>query len=371
MRILFITPWYPDDARPNHGIFIRELAVALVEEGNQVVVISTKVDYGSFNFFSQSVDITVSEGVEEHRLVMQRSIPIVNQGLYLRSSLRYARKIAESFRPDVVHGMIGYPGAVLAVSVARAIGCRSVVTEHTRITNNFRSWPQKFFTVNALKQANRVTTVSRFMADEIQGLIGRPITIVPNFIDPKRYKVKSTEKGKHGVNIGFLGGLDTDVKGLDVLLKALANCDFDYVLHIGGEGKLRLNYEQLASDLGVKGCCRFYGLVRHAEVPEFLASLDFFVCSSRFESFGLVGLEALASGVPVVATRCGGTQDFVSDQTGILVEPDNVNSLTLGLNQMHQRFREFDPNDLRQLVIERFGKSASVAEWQRLYSSVE
>ncbi len=84
-----------------------------------------------------------------------------------------------------------------------------------------------------------------------------------------------------------------------------------------------------------------------------------------------MGLEALASGVPVVATRCGGTQDFVSDQTGILVEPDDVSSLTLGLNQMHQRFREFVPNDLRQLVIERFGKSANVAEWQRLYSSVE
>ncbi|HET9054426.1 MAG TPA: glycosyltransferase, partial [Cyclobacteriaceae bacterium] len=171
MKILFLTPWYPDDKSPNHGIFVRDQAAAL-QRVHQVVVVSAKVDYSAFAFFSYTVKESNFRDVKEYRISVKRSIPFLNQLVFFCIATRQAVRISKVFSPDVIHGNIGYPGAFWSWRVSKRMRKPYVVTEHTsRFTANFRSIIHKFLTIYSLKQARGIISVSSHSAKEISVFI--------------------------------------------------------------------------------------------------------------------------------------------------------------------------------------------------------
>jgi L-malate glycosyltransferase len=366
MKILFLTPWYPDNKVPNHGVFVREQAVA-VGEHNKVIVVSSKTDYSIFSFFSWTVKETTFENVKEFRLVINRSIPIINQLIYFIISVRFAYRIAKEFNPDIIHGNIGYPGGFWAYLVSKLVASPFIITEHySRFTYNFRSPIHKALTLFSLKRAKRLLTVSKHSCREIGRYINRSIDVVPNLVDVGRFAVIRPQSLI--TQIGFLGGLNSDnhQKGLDLLLRALSTIEHDFVLHIGGDGKMRPIYEALAQKLGIHDKCRFYGLIDYSSVPRFMRQLHFFVSVSRFESFGIAMLEAMASGLPVLATDSGGPSDFVNKQNGLLIKKENMPSLIGGIQTMINSYNEFDREKIRAFVIKNYSKE----HFKKVISSV-
>ena len=93
-RILFLTPWYPDKNLPQHGVFIRDQA-SVVSDRHSVTVISAKVDYTNFSFFSWTVEESVFGNLKEYRLVIKKSLPVINQVNYLLVSIWFSWKIAK------------------------------------------------------------------------------------------------------------------------------------------------------------------------------------------------------------------------------------------------------------------------------------
>ena len=119
-------------------------------------------------------------------------------------------------------------------------------------------------------------------------------------------------------NIGFLGGLGNNNKGLDLLINALSRLEKNtYKMHIGGNGLLKEKYMRLAELSGVDQSCVFYGEIPRDKIAGFYSNLDLFVLPSRYETFGIVLIEAMACGIPVIATRCGGPEEIVSKGTGL------------------------------------------------------
>lgn len=123
-------------------------------------------------------------------------------------------------------------------------------------------------------------------------------------------------------------------KGFDVLLRAWSKSalpDFDLV--IAGDGVARAELEQLAADLNVDAV--FLGAVTRRDVPGLFRGAQAFVLPSRHEPMGIVSLEAMAAGTPVVATRVGGVPELVHDgETGVLVPPDDVQALSAALQRV-------------------------------------
>jgi glycosyltransferase involved in cell wall biosynthesis len=120
-------------------------------------------------------------------------------------------------------------------------------------------------------------------------------------------------------------------KGVDVLLEACARVDPPFVLEVYGEGSLRAELEEQARRLGVEA--RFHGFVDRPE--ERIGALDLFVLPTRADNLPIAVLEAMASAVPVVATRVGGLPELVADgQTGLLVEPDDPAALADALTAL-------------------------------------
>jgi glycosyltransferase involved in cell wall biosynthesis len=157
---------------------------------------------------------------------------------------------------------------------------------------------------------------------------GRPaatLARLPIPVDTARYSPSPLSQDAPVGVVGFAGRLADPRKNVGLLLEAVAEARRSGVLL-----ELRLagsdpppEMVRRAKALGLEAAVRFLGKLPHPQLPDFYRSLDVFAIPSFQEGFGIVGVEALACGVPVVSTRCGGPEEFViQDETGLLVDAE-------------------------------------------------
>lgn len=369
MKILFLTPWYPDEANPNHGVFVRDQVLALSRE-HTVWVVSSKIDYHVFGLSSLRIEETQYFDVRETRIIVRKSLPVFNQFNFFVRIIIQTLRIARKLRPDIVHGNIGYPGGFWSWAVSRLIGVPFVLTEHTRIINNFRSSIHKKLTLFSLGRATGIMAVSNAHAEEIKKYVGSSPVVIPNIVNLSRFNKVHEFPDSNTIHFGFLGGLNTNVKGLDLLLQAVASLKFDFVLHIGGDGRLLEEYKQMARDFAIDGKCVFYGFISFIDVPLFMGRLHFFISTSRYESFGLSIVEAMACGLPVVVTDSGGPNDYITSESGIIATNGNVGEIAKSISQMVSTFQTYNRELIRGFVIEKFSEDSFLRQINAFYKHV-
>jgi D-inositol-3-phosphate glycosyltransferase len=161
-----------------------------------------------------------------------------------------------------------------------------------------------------------------------------PIEVIPGGVDLDAFRPQSRSDARRQLHIAqderillFVGRIQR-LKGLEVLLRALALVDVPKtrVLVVGGQPSTSLEAREIArlhglsSKLGIEDRVTFTGAVPHEQLPSYYSAADMTVMPSSYESFGLVAVESLACGTPVVATRVGGLTAIIKDgETGLLV----------------------------------------------------
>lgn len=368
MKILFLTTTYPEEGNPNRGIFVRDQAETLATR-HEIEVVFAKIDYSKFSLYSYTISKKKCKGVVEHHITIKRSLPIINQLVFFLITICQTVKIARIFSPDIVHGNLGFPGAFWSLRVARAIRKPVIISEHSRITNNFRSAIHKLLVISSLKRVNAVVCVSDSLAAEAQKFTPRKVAVVPNIIDFSKFP-DVIHNSNAVCQIGFLGGLNTPVKGLDLLLRAAVGIKEEFILHIGGEGILLESYKALAHKLNISDKCVFYGFVHNTEVNYFMSRLHFFVSASRYETFGMAMVEAMACGLPVVATNSGGPADFINDKNGLLVEKENVEALKNSLIKMISEYKNYDVAEIREFALSNYSSQQFLTRIEKVYADV-
>ena len=169
-----------------------------------------------------------------------------------------------------------------------------------------------------------------------RGVRGQVIVLPENGVDLGLWQATASARASDGpLRVAFLGRLSV-VKGLPYLLQALARTK-DVHLAILGDGEERARLEQLARTLGVAERVTFTGWLTQAEAAARLAAADALVLPSLRECGGAVMLEAMALGLPVIATAWGGPLDYVDATTGILVPPTDEATFVQGLADALQR----------------------------------
>ena len=126
----------------------------------------------------------------------------------------------------------------------------------------------------SLKNATCIIAVSSSLRNEILPLTNKPVKVINNIVDVEKFSNRKPTRGSV-LNIGFLGNLRSNNKGLDLLIKsaaALKNRSFR--LHIGGEGALMDEYKKSASDFGIESHCIFYGEIDREKIPDFFSKTD-------------------------------------------------------------------------------------------------
>lgn len=253
-----------------------------------------------------------------------------------RAYFRERRLLAEGMRefaPDVVHTH-GYRADLLAGSAARACGLPRVSTLHGFTGGD---WKNRFYErvqLRALRRFDAVVAVSAPIVDRLAGLgiAADRVALIPNGWAPHTPPLPRAEARAAlglpgaGVALGWVGRLSPE-KGADVFLAALARlARVEVRAAIVGEGRQRAALEQESARLGLADRVRWLGLVPGA--GRFLAAFDAFVLSSRTEGTPIALFEAMAAGIPIIATGVGGVPDVLASGTeALLVPPEDPGAL--------------------------------------------
>lgn len=245
-----------------------------------------------------------------------------------------ARRLLRRLDPDVVHAHYSVTHGTIAVLTGRP----TVVTlwgsdllRGDRTVGWFGRRVNRF----VLRRARAVTAASRFMAEVAESVAGdgRPVRPVPFGVDTTAF-VPAASARTGPFTVGFVKRFETRY-GAGVLVDAFAEVVErvpDARLVLAGGGSRRARLEDRVRRLGLADRVEFPGEVPHTDVPDLLRRCDVLANPSRSESFGVVLLEAAACGLPVVATRVGGTAETVVDGvSGLLVPVDDPSALAEAL----------------------------------------
>jgi glycosyltransferase involved in cell wall biosynthesis len=365
MNILILTKTFPSGENSWGGIFVKEQAEALAGEHHVTVVKFTNERNKFSPFFNYSVTEGISNKYRIFSITVSRSFPVYNQLNYIISVRLALNKIIKETDPDLVHCHYSYPAGVVACLLKMKFGLPYVVTEHTRISTTFRSVFHRWLSIRALHNSSINITVSAALKKELSDEGISNVEVVPNVIDTSRFLVNRNIPGI--LKIGFLGSLNTHNKGLDLLLKACSGLPADFSLKIGGGGINIAHYREMAENLGISGKCNFIGEVPVNEIPGFYSGLNLFVLPSRYETFGIVLVEAMASGLPVISTRCGGPEEIINDRVGLLVDTDNSDQLKEAIMKIYSGLKSYEPVEIHNYAENNWGVNSFLNKINPIY----
>jgi glycosyltransferase involved in cell wall biosynthesis len=370
MNILILTHSYPNTNNPLKATFIRDQVNAL-SRFYSITVVFFRIDYSHFGLIpGYSFSKEVSGNITLYKVTVKKSLPGITQINSLVNIYRFiVKEILAKNPPDIIHGHFSYPGGFLGTIIQKRKRIPNVITEHTRIGAYSRSWYHKQCIKYSIRNTSSMISVSNFLKTEIEGVFQRPITIIPNFVDSDIFKIPLT-KTTHRINIGFLGAVESKNKRMDVFLKSASLLDKTrFTLHIGGESSLIETFRKKAKEMDFEDNCNFYGEISRNKIADFYSRLDIFVLASDYETFGIVLIEAMSCGIPVIATKCGGPQEIITQETGLLVERNNPSELANAINKMSENLERYNNTSIRNYAESKFGKSVFLAKISDVYSA--
>lgn len=387
MHILVIPSWYPVPESPIGGSFFREQVQALKRAGLQMGVIyphlrSLRLLGKRLTGWPQGIRCEDDAGVPTYRHETWFWSPGLHKrfhATWVHMGKRLFERYTATFgQPDLIHAHAAIHGGVLAAHLSATYKIPFVLTEHSSAyaLGWYREWHLPLV-AQVLAQARARLMVSPTLGkrlEELFGPVATPWVWAPNMVDPA-FTIKAPPAPPAASRpFTFLTvGLLEENKRQDHLLRAFAERFRQkpkVQLQLAGEGSCRTQLETVARTLGVAEQVHFLGRLDRSAVVTAMQQADAFVLSSQYETFGIVLIEALACGKPVVATACGGPESIVDEQNGLLVPVNDLTALGDALERMVTNAPSYDPVQLRHACLQRFGEQAVVAQVQRIYQQV-
>jgi glycosyltransferase involved in cell wall biosynthesis len=371
-KILFIARKYPSSKNPIAGIFIKEhaKAVSLYEE---VIVITAEYDRGLENLYR--INSTIEDGIRVLRVSYRKSpIPKTTYFIYLWAILATFRTIRkEGWVPDIIHAHI-YSEGVPAIILKKLYGIPVVVSEH------FSSFPrgmirgfEKIKAIFALNNANLVISVSRNLVEHLKlfGIKNRFI-VIPNTVDTKVFYPPVEKRSRTTWRFLFVASL-IPRKGIPYLLESIAILKEkrnDFVLEIVGDGPYRNKYEKYANELGIKDKVNFNGWKTKREIAQFMRDADVFVLSSIWENLPCVLIEAMTSGLPIIATKICGIPEIMNKRTGIMVPPKDKEALSSAISYMLDHAQNYSKAQIASYAKKKFSFEVIGKQFADIYKEL-
>jgi teichuronic acid biosynthesis glycosyltransferase TuaC len=268
-------------------------------------------------------------------------------------------------------------GAALVLAGLVAEGETEVTDTFHHIERGYEGFVEKLRSeiVTAARSAEAIVCVGSRLARDCVAELGvdpARTLVIPNTYDVDRFVPITRSRDGSTLRLVTLGRLSFE-KGHDVLLRAFRRVLDDgceATLTLIGDGPERAALEKLAGELGVEERVAFTGTLLGPDVPVAFAEADAFVLPSRDEGFGVALIEAMATGLPVVATRSGGPEDIVSEEDGVLVSPCDPDELAEAILAISSRLHEYDGASIAGRTAERYSSEAVGGRLAQLYGEV-
>lgn len=377
MHAVVIPSWYPQSETDVDGIFFHLQAQALQRRNLKVGVVAPM-----FRYLRNAPKTILSGpyGIRKHRqgglntyaydsMYFFPRCPVVDLDRirWVKAGMKaFDLYVEENGKPDIVHAHAMNYAGILAHAVFKKYRIPYVITEHSStISRNLvrpNQWPAMH---EAAKNCAWRYAVSRNFSSLLQQKYhGLKWEYLPNILgDNFARDFEFPDKSGQDFTFCTVSHLRR-LKGHDLLLPAFAQALKKHPhlkLKIGGSGGEEANLKKLAADLAISGSVEFLGALETDQVLALMRQSDAFVLASRTETFGVVYIEALSQGLPVIATKCGGPESIVHEGNGFLVPTENVGALATALTDMYGQRGRFSAEKLRRDCLAEFGEAAVMA----------
>jgi len=381
MRVIFINRSFPNPVEPNRGNFVLKNICSYPLDVEVTVIAPVPLGLSSRKGKTNvpvPLEETVSCGERRIRVLHPRFLLLPRNILrILVPFLEYllirnmVRRLAQEWKPDLLHANFASPDGIAAARLSKELKIPLVITEHQAALESFlKIGYLNLQMLTAYHRAKKVICVSEHTLKIIKkadpGL--KNLVMIPNGVDFSRFMLREPSKQlKKLIYIGYL----IPHKGVQVLIKALAQLKIEGIvpsLTIVGDGYYKSELQRLCASLNLNEQVTFTGEKNATQVAELLGKHDAMVHPSFMESFGIVMVEALASGLPVLSTFNGGAEGILSPETGILVKPNDSVAIAEGIKELIKRWDSYDPEILRNYALQRFSLSTVAKQTVAVYN---
>lgn len=393
MLILFLNKWYPNLDNPNSAIFIRKHAKAVSLFANVIsfhIAPSKKIKklFKIDNFLDENIDTII--------IYYKKTHPIFDVFFYLISILIGIFILSKNYKKiDLIQVNITASFMLfIALYFKFFKKIKFIIFEHSsfylRIVHKidkldiikkilllFIKWFSLF--------SEGIICVSESLKNAMQKIgFKNKFYIIPNVVFEENENIKinnyNSIKFKSEIKIISVSNLIDKTKNISNLLNGFKIFLNTYkeefknnkiILDIYGDGKDKEKLIKLANELNLLNKNVFFkGAIDNKKLKELMPSYDFFVMFSKVETFSVATLEAMLCGLPVIATKSGGPEEYLKPQYGILIDNNNIDQLVNAFYFMCKNYQSFDRKRISDFVKENYSYKNISFQFKKLYESI-
>ena len=379
MKIFVISRNWPSEQHPQWGIVERDQAVALRKLGHQVYSLYLDIRPEPH---TKKLGITreVKEGVVVYCFcagshwaeILKKISPHLQYDAVEALFFDLFRRVVKlEGMPDVVYGhYLRYCSRALAIK--RKYGIPAVGLEHwsemckTEIREDLKQRAEETY-----PYLDRQLVVSDALRENILRCIGVDTTVVYNTYGKEFYYQEHVKKDDI-VRFVLTGNL-LPIKGFDVVIRALGESESlpnNLLFTIIGDGTEKEKLQEMIETYHLSDKVHLVGRKTRDYIVDALHEADVYILSSHSETFGVAPVEALACGVPVIATDCGGSRSYMNEFNGLMIPVNDVKAMSGAISYMVEHYMEFDRKRIAEDCKQRFSAESIARQLEAIFEDV-
>lgn len=376
MYILMIARGIPSDKYPQWGCFEKDQAEALASIGHKVIVMSLD---GRFLLHRRKIGLEHQQinGVEyyDYYLYPQKLTDILSHALtlYIQDNLiQNLYRIIEKKhgKPDIIFGQM-FINTRMGICLSQKYNIPIVGIEHLGRFNdaNLDNWGHtKKDAEYTYHNIHTAIAVSHKLKESLYRHFSITADVVPNLLGKEFYY--TAPNNNEAFTIVSVGRLDHG-KGFDLLIQALLKIKDklpqNWQVKIIGSGEWRDILQREINTSNLQNNIVLLGQKNKQEIVQLLQQSDLFVLPSRSETFGVVYIEAMACGLPIIATDCGGPRDIVTKDNGLLIPNEDVDALGEAILYMVENIDKYDRKAIAEDCQARFSPKVVAKQLTQIF----
>lgn len=382
MHIMVIPSWYSSPRNKVHGSFFKEQFKALAKSNEKITVAYNEIwpitMFGKIHE-KRGISFKVEDNLKTYRYKDYNYFP--KSPLMFKSFNKRMDKIYQEITKnegeiDIIHAHSAFWGGISAAYLSKKYNIPLVLTEHSSLKYaKYVKESYKKFIFEAYEAADCLIAVGSGLRSELKEYVNKPVDIIHNMVDLDLFHVDknnvqdiAAQKEFKFFSCAFL----EEGKGIECLIKAFAKTfrGENVTLRIGGDGSIKSLLSELIEKLKLEEQVKLLGALSREEVSLEMKKCDVFALPSEHETFGVVYIEALACGKPVIGADNGGAEDIIDEENGIIVKKKDVEDLAKALRRIKDNYAIYDKNKISEKAIFSYSEKVLVENLKGVYKKV-
>ena len=384
MHILIIPSWYKSADEPMLGSFFEEQARALIKLGHQAGILYPDYHPPSalFSRMTKLPPYVNDNGLHTYALNVRTFLPKMRMANYtvhgMAANKLFKKYVAKHGMPDVLHAHSCNHAGIAAAYISKKHNLPLVITEHltTLVSHSIVHDTDFKITRNLFKNADKSLAVSQVFKDNLVSALH----LHPHYFDVLHNMVNdlffdNIQIKKYNANEPFILFTNSFLhqrknhKLLFNALKILVSRGINVHLHVGGYGSEEQTLKNYVNQLQLQNNIHFTGMLQRHEVKQQIDACHAFVLASNYETFGVVLIEALAGGRPVITTDSKGPRDIVTSHNGLLLTDYTPETFAAAIAQLMQNYNRYNQQEISKQCHQQFSQQTIAGKLTGIYQT--